>query len=120
MVVCIGVRLFCNSVWGCADVCCVLVSGVVLMFVVYLVLLNVVCFLSLRVGLCMVSLWCDSCCAFCLICDACSFVLGMVVFLFYHMCRCCVFMSCVHPVTVINPEDPDIQFGVSLVFNVLL
>ena len=51
-----------------------MVSGFVLMFVVYLVLLNVVCFLRLGVCLCIVSLCsgCDGCCAFCLICDACS------------------------------------------------
>ena len=52
--------------------CSVTVSGFMPMFVVYLVLLNVVCFLSLGVSLCMVSLGsgCDGCCA--LICDACS------------------------------------------------
>ena len=45
MVVCIVVRLVfmsCNSVWDCADVCCVSA------------LLNVVCFLSLGEGLCIV------------------------------------------------------------------
>ena len=44
----------------------VIVSGFVLIVVVYLVLLNVGCFLSL--GVCL----CSGCCAFCLICDACT------------------------------------------------
>ena len=41
---------------------------------VYLVLLNVVCFLSLVLGLYIVSscCGCDGCCAFCMIRDACS------------------------------------------------
>ena len=51
-----------------------MVSGLVLIFIVSLVLLNVVCFLSLRVCLCIVSLCsgCDGCCDLCLICDVCS------------------------------------------------
>ena len=53
--------------------CSVMVSGFVLMFIVYLVLFNVVCFLRLGVRLCIVGLCngCGGCCAFCLICDAC-------------------------------------------------
>ena len=44
----------------------VFMSGIVLMFVVYLVLLNVVCVLSLGVCLCIVSvcIMCDGCCVF--------------------------------------------------------
>ena len=51
-----------------------MVYGFVLMFVVYLVLLNVVCFLGLEVGLCSVSLCsgCDRCRPFYLMCDASS------------------------------------------------
>ena len=55
--------------------CCLIVSGFVLIFVVYIVLLNMVCFLSLRVGLCIISL-----------CSGCD--------------GCCVFVSYVHPVAV--------------------
>ena len=51
--------LFCNCVWVTADVCCVY----------YIVLLDVGFFLSL--GVCLYS-GCDGCCAFSLICDACS------------------------------------------------
>ena len=60
---CIVVRLVFTS-------CSVIVSGFVLIFVVYQVLLNVVCFLSLGVCLCIISLCsgCDGCCAFCRIC----------------------------------------------------
>ena len=66
MVVCICVRLVCMC-------CSVMVHGFVLMFFAYPVLLNVDCFLSLGVGLCIVSLCsaCDICFAFCLSCDAC-------------------------------------------------
>ena len=49
MVVCIVIRLMFMS-------CSVMVCGFVRMFVVYLVLLNVVCFLSLGVCLCNVNL----------------------------------------------------------------
>ena len=48
--------------------CSVIVSGIVLVFVMYLVLLNVVCFLTLGVCFCIVSLY-SGCCAFSLICD---------------------------------------------------
>ena len=52
--------------------CCVTVFGCVSMLVVSLMLLNVVCFLSLGVYGCIVSLCsgCVGCCTFCLICDA--------------------------------------------------
>ena len=62
-----------------------MVSGLVLMIVVYLMLLNVVGLLSLGVGLCIVSL-CSGCAGystFSLIYDACSLMcFGVVVFLF--------------------------------------
>ena len=47
---------------------------------------------------------CDVCCVFCLYCDAwscmCSFMGSMNV----SSCRCCMFVSCVHPVeyTMLN------------------
>ena len=75
-----------------------MVSGLVLMFVVYLVLLNVICFLSLAVCLCS---GCDECCAFCMICDACSFrCSSVVVFLFCHV----GVVSCMDPTAVLNAE----------------
>ena len=54
MVVCIVVRLVLRS-------CSVMASGLVLMFVVYLILLHVACISSLGVCLCIVS--------FCSVCD---------------------------------------------------
>ena len=67
MVVCIIVRLMCMS-------CSVMVYRCMLKFLVYLVLLNVVCFLSPGMGLFIISLCgCDGCWLFfCLIWDPCS------------------------------------------------
>ena len=64
-------------------------SCCVLMFVVYLVLLNVGCFL------CIVSLFsgcdgCDGCCAFCLICDQCSLRCSWSGSIFVSSCMCCI------------------------------
>ena len=58
-------------------------------------LLNEVVFLSLGVCGWIVSLCsgCVGCCAFCLICDACTLV---------SSCRCCVLVSCVHPVAIVR------------------
>ena len=71
-----------------------MMPGLVPMFVMYLVLLIVVCFLSLGVGLCIVSLCsgCDGWCAYCLICDACS-VRCFSSSIFVLLCRCCVFVD---------------------------
>ena len=65
---CVCSRLLCDG--GVSYVmlvfmfCSVIVSGLELMFIVYLVLLSVVCFLSLGLCVCIVSLcsWCDGCC----------------------------------------------------------
>ena len=98
-----GILLFCHliAMLVCIVVilvfmsCSVMVSGFVLIVVVYLEFLNVVCFLSLGVCLCIVSLCsgCDECCYFCMICDACRL-------------RCYMsgssFVSCVHTVAVLN------------------
>ena len=74
--------------------CFVMVSGFMLMFVVYLV--NVVCSLSLVFGLCIVSVCsgCDGCCAFCLIYDACRLRWSRSSSIFVSSCRCYVFVSC--------------------------
>ena len=82
----------------------VMLSGFVWMFVVYLVLLKVVCFLSLGVVLCLVSLCSGDagCCDFCLICDACSLRCSCIGSICVSSCRCCVFVSSVHPVAVLS------------------
>ena len=67
-------------------------SAFVLMCVVYLVVLNVVCFLS--IGVCLCS-GCDGCCVFCLICDACSLKCSWSGSIFVSSCRYCVVSSCV-------------------------
>ena len=64
----------------------------------YLVLLNVVCFLSLGVCLCSV---CGGC-AFCLMCDACSLRCSWSRSIFVSLYRFCVVVSCVYPVAVLN------------------
>ena len=85
--------------------CSVMVSGFVLMFGV---LLNVVCFLTLGVGLCIVSLCsgCDGCCAFCLICNTCMGVPGVVVLLFrrlgtVYLCPVCILLKFLMRVCVV-------------------
>ena len=67
-------------------------------------LLNVVCFLSLGVCGWIVSLCsgCVGCCAFCLICDACSCKCWCIGSTFVSSCRCCVLVSCVHPVAILR------------------
>ena len=69
---CVYTMLVCICVEFAVICCCVTVFGYVSMLVVYLMLLNVVCFLSLDVCGWIVSLCsgCVGCCAFCLICDA--------------------------------------------------
>ena len=67
-------------------------------------LLNVVCFLSLGVYGCIVSLCsgCVGCCAFCLICDAWSCKCWCIGSTLVSSCRCCVLVSCVHPVAILR------------------
>ena len=74
------------------------------MFVVYRALLKIVFFYSLGVlkyVLCFCK-GCDGCCVFCLYCDAwrcrCSCMGSMSVW----SCRCCMFLSCVPPVAILN------------------
>ena len=42
------------------------------------------------------------CCAFCLICDACSCKCWCIGSTFVSSCRCCVLVSCVHPVAILR------------------
>ena len=74
----------------------------VVCIVVMLVLLNDVCFSSLGVRLCIVSLCSgsDGWCAFCLICDACSLRCSWSGSIYVSLCRCCV--VCVYPDAALN------------------
>ena len=67
-------------------------------------LLNVVCSLSLGVCEWIVSLCsgCVGCCAFCLICDARSCKCWCIGSTLVSSCRCCVLVSCVHPVAILR------------------
>ena len=74
------------------------------MFVVYRELLKVVGFCYSCVVLCVVYLCsgCDGYCAFSLTCDACNcncFCIGKML---VSSCRCCMFVSCVHPVQALR------------------
>ena len=75
--------------------CSLVVSGLVLIFVVYLVFLNVVFFFSL--GVCLYS-GCDGHRAFCLICDACRlrcpWTGSTLCFVLYVLFVCVLHASC--------------------------
>ena len=45
---------------------------------------------------------CDGCCVFCLYCDAWSCKCMCMGSMSFSSCRCCMFLSCVHPVAVLN------------------
>ena len=45
---------------------------------------------------------CDGCCVFCLYCDAWSCRYSCMGRMSVASCRCCIFVSCVHPVAVLN------------------
>ena len=51
------------------------------------------------VGLCR---GCDGCCVFCLYCEAWSYRCSCMGSVSVSSCRCCMFVSCVHPVAVLN------------------
>ena len=91
-----GARLFyvfCSDCVGvCGNVCCVTAVVKNSVFFSLGVLKYVVC-------LCR---GCDGCCVFCLYCEAwsCRYLcMGSVSVSSY---RCCMFVSCVHPVAVLN------------------
>ena len=82
----------------------VTVQGSVGMFVVYRELLKVAGFISRCEVLCVVYMYsgCGRYYAFCLTCDACNckcFCMGRMLVL---SCRCCMLVSCVHPVQAIR------------------
>ena len=82
----------------------VTVQGSVGMFVVYRELLKVVGFISRCEVLCVVYLYsgCDGYCAFCLTCDACNCICFCMGRMLVSSCRCCMFVSCVHPVQALR------------------
>ena len=90
MFVFISVVTVCGSVGG--NVCCVAAvvknsfffSLGVLKYVVYL------------------CRGCDGCCVFCLYCVAWSYRCSCMGSVSVSSCRCCMFVSCVHPVAVLN------------------
>ena len=45
---------------------------------------------------------CDGCCVFCLYCEALSCRCSCMGSVNVSSCRCCMFVSCVHPVAVLN------------------
>ena len=80
-------------VWGvCGNVCCVAAVVKDSVFLSLGVLKYVVC-------LCR---GCDGCCVFCLYCEAWSYRCSCMWSMSVSSCRCCMFVSCVHPVAVLN------------------
>ena len=81
----------CSDCMGvCGNVCCVAAIGSV--FFSLGVLKYVVC-------LCR---GCDGCCVFCFYCEAWSCRCSCMGSVSISSCRCCMFVSCVHPVAVLN------------------
>ena len=82
----------------------VTVQGYVGMFVVYRGLLKVVGCISHCEVLCVVFLYsgCDVYCAFCPTCDACNCKYFSMAKMLVSSCRCCMFVSCVHPVQFVD------------------
>ena len=80
-----------DCVGVCGKVCCV--AAVVKNIVFCLGVLNYV------VCLCK---GCDGCCVFCWYCEAWSCRCSCMGRVSVSSCRCCMFVSCVHPVAVLN------------------
>ena len=76
----------------CESVCCVAAvvkdSGILILGV-------------LKYIVCLCSGY-DGCCVFCLYCDAWSYKCSCMGSMVVSSCRCCMFVSCVHPVAVLN------------------
>ena len=79
-----------DSVGACVNVCCVAA-----------VVKNRGFLEPWSVEVCLCS-GCDGCCVFCLYCDAWSCRCSCMGSVSVSSCRCCMFVSCVHPVAVLN------------------
>ena len=82
--------LSCDCVWVCGNDYCVAVA-VKDSFLLTGVLKYVVCLCK----------GCDGCCVF-LYCDAWSCRCSCMGIMSVSSCRCCMFVSCVHPMAVLN------------------
>ena len=76
----------------CGNVCCVAAVVKNIVFFSLGVLKYVVCLCG----------GCDGCCVFCLYCEAWSCRCSCMGSVSVSSCRCCMFVSCVHPVAVLN------------------
>ena len=84
--------LCCSDCVGvCGNICCV-AAIVKIVFYSLGVLKYIVC-------LCR---GCEGCCVFCLYCEAWSCRCSCMGSVSASSCRCCMFVSCVHPVAVLN------------------
>ena len=79
------------TVWGSVNVCCLAA----------VVKNSVFNFGMLKFVVCLCS-ECDGCCVFCLYCEAWSCRCSCMGSVSVSPCRCCMVVSCVHPVTVLN------------------
>ena len=85
--------MLCDCVWVC-----VYVGGVVGV-VECCLFFESMCVCGWIVSLCS---GCVGCCAFCLISDACSCKCWCIGSTLVSSCRCCVLVSCVHPVAILR------------------
>ena len=84
--------VFCSDCLGfCGNVCCV---AAVLKESVF-------CLGGLKYVVCLCK-GCDGCCVVCLYCDAWSCRCSGMGSVSVSSCRCCMFVSCVHPVAILN------------------
>ena len=75
----------------CGNVCCVAAVDKIVFFSRGL----------LKYDVCLCS-GCDGCCVFCLYCEAWSCRCSCMGSVSVSSCRCCMFVSCVHPMAVLN------------------
>ena len=59
-------------------------------------------FVRLRVYVVCLCRGCDGCCVFCLYCEAWSCSCSCMGSVSVSSCRCCMIVSCVHPMAVLN------------------
>ena len=87
----------------CIYVCCNKCVWSMGMFVVYQPLLKIMFFCRglLKYVVCSCR-GCEGCCVFYLNCEAWSCMCSCMGSMSVSSCRCCMFVSCVHPVAVLN------------------